>query len=110
MPLKYESAQKNALKPWDTSDMSRLLSMMIDGREADYIAARLGRSESATKQRMREIQEEGYMDSMKAAKAYLEELQRAATVNCLRCQKPFESYDRRKNRICSKCKEYIGNE
>ena len=110
MPAEYQSSHRNALKPWSNSEVARVLSMMIDGRDPHFISVKLGRSEKAIKQKLQELEEEGHLDSVPAAIAYVEELQRAATVKCLRCQTSFQSFDKRKNRICQRCKEYIGNE
>jgi hypothetical protein len=35
---------------------------------------------------------------------------RAGLTSCLRCERPFESWDRRQNRLCPSCRQYLQEE
>jgi hypothetical protein len=34
----------------------------------------------------------------------------AGRTTCLRCERPFESWDRRQNRLCPSCRQYLHEE
>ena len=44
---------------------------------------------------------------MPSTKPVMEPSPYAGSVRCLRCDEAFESWDRRQNRLCARCLEYV---
>ena len=96
--------------PWTAEEHKRLFDMLQEGCTLHEISEKLERSYVSVKDKVNRLAKSGENARQPAIRKpaiarATEEKAAAASVKCLKCQKAFDSYDPRRNRICARCKD-----
>lgn len=84
---------------WSDEDIHTLVQMRQEGYKHREIAEVIGRDVGAVVAKYSRL---GLPKELKIT--YKQRHNHTETLNCLRCQRPFESVDRRLNRMCPDCR------
>lgn len=94
------SKRRYIARPWLPEDDETMLAMHAGHASASAIGKALGRTPNAVNWRLMKLGAK----QMSACKAKPKEPPRKVKLSCLRCQHPFISEDRKRNRVCNHCK------
>ena len=96
--------------PWTAKEHKRLFDMLQEGCTLREISQKLERTYVSVKDKVNRLSKSGEnarqpVIRKPAIPRAIEAKAASASVKCLKCQKAFESYDPRRNRICARCKD-----
>lgn len=83
--------------PMTEAELAEIFRMKAAGKPGSYIAERLGRSVST-------IETAYHRAKVRREAEALTTADYAAVIPCMNCQKPFSSPDRRRIRLCNRCR------
>lgn len=101
--------------PMTEAEREIAVAMRLQGEKISIIAMRLNRSESGVKgilkrHRRKETIERVGITLASARRSHNDRgnpIAERITLRCLCCERPFQSVDRRKNRLCVSCKSSV---